>query len=272
MREAEQLVQRLRRDLATAAEEADISHRFTPDQAACGHRRQRRPLTGRLLLAAAAVTVLGASVSTWALVGGDGDAPGETSCSLGLRWQGRTYTSFGELRRVPLGGADLGTGTVPGCNDGNGASGGYRVRVSAIPGVDPEVGVIGDDGNVYVPRGQERQTAQLTDLDESLPCTVPTGTAAVGTLVSVPANWSLKVDGAPYTAQFHTERPTNASGDGFPFGRYSAVTIPVRVTADTAGGTDGALLTRALNSDRPVSVTLACDGSRYVAQAIELAD
>lgn len=62
-------------------------------------------------------------------------------CALAIRYQGSLYVAWG-VEVAPREGTVLGTGVLPGCDDGTGASPDEALQVAELRGASPEVAVV----------------------------------------------------------------------------------------------------------------------------------
>lgn len=248
---------RLRADLADAAEQA-------PEFSGLGHtvraarRRRSRWVAG--IPAAAAAVLIGVAGVAWLAVdrspGRTGTGAGEASCAALLEFEGRTYVGHGEPLRRPRPGRLLGTGTA-GC-------GGADLEVRALPGVDPTVAVLTDEG-LYVSGAVRSLPARVAELDRPVRCTGSGTSSVTGDWVSMEGPMPARDNELtpPYVAVLKVGR-----GDWLPRDRWETVTIRVRVTAGTSGGTDPSLAEYALRGSEPVTATVHCDGGDWVADSL----
>ena len=62
-------------------------------------------------------------------------------CALAIRYQGSLFVAWG-VEVAPREGTVLGTGVLPGCDDGTGASPDEALQVAELRGASPEVAVV----------------------------------------------------------------------------------------------------------------------------------
>lgn len=276
--------QELRDRLAEAAEGAPP---FRPELLGLGRGREgtasetsapvvplRRRMPGRWVGVAAAAALVAGGGAWWALdgrtpdsspgtVAGTDDGGGVTrgsaaSCAAVLTWDGRTWTPGPTLVSVPREGSPVGTGTLPGCDDGGGAVAARQVTLTPIPGVPTSEAVLGDS-TVWVLQGAP-PPAGLHALTEPVRCTAP-GTvvgAPVGVLGPNGSDGGADLARPPYVLELLAEQPEDSP--------YRVRMVDVRVTAAT--GADAGVLRQALDSSTRVRVTTTCSGTTFVATAI----
>lgn len=245
---------RLRADLLHAAETAPEFTGLHPSQA---QRSRPSPWTAALVAAAGVAGIAGGG-AWWASTD---DPQMEGSCPALLEFNGRTYHGHGEMLRTPRPGARIGTGSLPGCGDPAQA-----VSVRALPGVNDEVAVLSDSG-LWVSDAVGPLPPEVDMLDRPVTC-ADSGTVA-GNWVALEGPMPTRDDelSPPYTAVVEVDQ-----GDHLPLEKWRMVTIRLRVTPDTIGGTDGQLAEHALRGPERVRATVHCDGDRFVAESITRAD
>lgn len=220
-------------------------------------RRSRRTWWAALVALAVVVGVVAAAAPAW--LGGDDEPGQEASCPARLRLGEVTYQGHGELLRVPRPGQVLGAAVLPGCGDVQEGA----VQASAIPGVDPSTAVLANGGLWLADNlGSVPEDVQL--LTEPVGCSRPGTVRGDWVAVRGPAPDRDGELVAPYVAHVQADE-----GDGLPLEEWASVRIAVHVTADTAGGTDAALVRDSLRGDAPVRAVVTCDGDRFVAEALE---
>lgn len=233
--------------------------------------RTRTPRRWLAAVATVAVVVLGGGASWWAVAGDDGaGAHGSGgSCAAVLVLAGRTYVGYGDPRRVPRAGPQVGTATLPACSDTNAQPTDPARRVAAfqLPGVSRKTAVLADDA-VWVRKGVTPVPARVRVLYAPGRCTSTKRLTVSGTLAGIEA--MPQHDGGsvptPYTATMWVDDGPPSLLDG-----YSRVTVRIRVTSATKGGREARLLDAALSGGTRLSVRLRCADERFTAVSLERA-
>ena len=245
---------RLRRDLRAAADSAPT---FTGLREPTRRFPHTRP---HVLLAAAAATVAVTATGLWWAGGIGPAAPPEASCPATLLFDGGTYLQHGDQVRTPRPGSRLGTGTL-GCSDGD------QVTVRELPGADPDRVVLTDTG-VWIIEDAAPLPAAAAILAQPVACTREQPFTVSGDWVSMtgpmPDDDNTLVP--PYVAVIAADQ-----GDHLPLDQWSSITIDVRVTPDTTGGTDPDLARTALRGPRRVQATVRCTDGQFVAVTLTAA-
>ncbi len=261
---------------------ADEAPAYEPTRAA--HEIPTRPGRSRpvALLAAAAVVVAVAAVALWTRTGnpdsnGDSGRDGAASCPSTLRVDGRSYVSAGDLQRIPIHGARVGTATLPGgCTDNigtdlNGNTTGpdtepdYTADAYLVPDVPASEAVMAN-GKVWVNATRTTPPAAVIEARTPQPCTFVEPTAVTGTLVAVHSRKPPRVDGdvrAPFTGALYSTDPALTAG------RWEAVLVRFHVPA---GGEVPSLgdMRKILYKAQPARVRLHC-AAGYAADSVQLA-
>lgn len=222
-------------------------------------------------VATVAVVVLGGCASWRAIAGDDGAGVHGSagSCAAVLVLAGRTYVGYGDPRRVPRPGPEVGTATIPACSDTNAQPTDPARHVAAfqLPGVSRKTGVLAD-GTVWVRKGVTPLPGRVRALYAPVRCTSTKRFTVSGTLTGI--NAMPEHDGGyvrtPYTATMWVDDGPPSLLDG-----YSRVTVRMRVTSATKGGRDARLLDAALSGGTRVSVRLRCADERFAAVSLERA-
>ena len=225
-----------------------------------GSPRRRTPWVAAA--AAAAVVVAGAGAAVLLVRDHPGSGGGAASCAFEVRWEGRVYSGIGEQARMPEPGRALGTGVVPGCDDGNGESRDVDISLHALDDRDPAEAVVTADGEVLAPR-DGTVPADLRELLDPEPCRL----AGPTTVRATALDFARGAPPAPYTLTLAVD-----AGDGLPMPGYTRVVLPTQVTSATAGGDDEDVVGAAVQGAAPIEVRLACRGDGYAAASLRLAD
>ncbi|HET7735641.1 MAG TPA: DUF6281 family protein [Nocardioidaceae bacterium] len=243
--------ERLRQGLRLLAEEAPELGTATP--------RRRRPTR----FVAAAALVLAGGLGGYAVLRPDPRGGEDAGCAAVLRFGGMEYQGWGEERRLPRSGRELGPGVIPGCDDGNGASASVDVTVHAFPGVSPDVAVLvagrGYAG-VYVAdqSGPLPEAVRLTS--EYVACDVTGPLTLRGTWVSVRSPHEIESDGAlrlPFRIELWTADPRLTGPE------YERVTVVAR-SSEGLAVPDRSVVDRLLWQAQEAEATVHCDGDRFV--------
>jgi hypothetical protein len=115
-----------------------------------------------------------AGVLTVTLGGCGGNATngeGDASCAAIVLYEGRTYVGSG-VRVAPREGKRIGTGVLPGCDDGGGRTLDEEIELAEIEGVSPEIAVAwhGDPSGVYISKSVDRLPRELRRLMRAPNC------------------------------------------------------------------------------------------------------
>lgn len=257
--------QRLREGLDRAAEQAPA---FTGLAADAGPSSDGRRFSWRApLLVAAALALLAGGVGLWAVLDGP-DQGGDAGCAAIVVYDGTRYVGAGGmegLERMPRLGEVIGEARDPGCDDGNGAALPRTLEVRALHGVAPATAVMADD-NLYVAESLARWPDELAPLRQPVRCandiTVVTGDwiSYEGPMPEQDAELA-----PPYIAVIVADH-----GAGLPLERWASVTLRVKVTDATVGGTDAELVKAALQGGRPITAAVHCDDGAFVADRLAL--
>ena len=251
----------LRTELRAAADEGpvfvapDLSEAPTPEA-----RGRRWPA-----LVAAAVVVVGGG-TLWATLAqrDTGSGSGQASCAYLVQWAGQRWSTTGSDRR-PVAGAVLGTGVVPGCDDGNGAAPDETVEVRAVRGVDPAAAIV-VDGELLVPWGA-RVPDELADAGDPVRCAVEGTVRLAGRWEGVTSRRQPRVDGdvrPPYRIAFRTADPRVTDG-------YAEVLLHARATA-ASRPLSPAEVRSMLGHDGREVLTTHCDAGRFVVESLDPAE
>lgn len=261
-------------DRQPATEHPATEHRISDPSASDLSASRRGPRRGTSwLLVAAAIAAVVAGGSWWSLTRDTAD-PGVASCPSVLILNGQQYGANGDLVRVPRPGARLGTATFPSCADGDsGATKGGSVETFRIPGVPPETAFFAD-GKVWVNGSLTTRPASLDELYKPVTCAGSGTGTFTGHLTAMDAQVTADYQPeAPYTATFVVDDvETGTGGDtaDLGLGRYSSVTVQIRVTASTEGGTDATFLRAALGQGKLAQMDAQCDGAKFLATRLAL--
>lgn len=110
---------------------------------------RRRTCVSHVGIVRASIAILAAAV----LLGGCEEASvsggGESACPALLDYHGRRYIGHGDLKRDPATTGRVDTGTVPACDDGNGATPARQMRVAELADV-PQRRAVLVEGSLYV--------------------------------------------------------------------------------------------------------------------------
>lgn len=247
-------------DAAVALATTRATSATAPDRGLQPDHRRQPARRGRWLAVAAAgalVTAAGVGLA----IASRQDGTQTASCSAEVVFGGSSYAPMGDLRVVPLPGPSVGTASRPACDDGNGATAATDVDASRLTGVDPATAFLGD-GTVWVRVGAQAPDALRALLAE--PACTTAGTVT-GRLEGVESGSGSGLT-PPLMA---TVRVT--SGPGALTAGYAAVVLDVRLTSDTRGVQDHAMLRTALDRGTPVELDLTCQGAAFVAGAVRAA-
>ena len=189
---------------------------------------------------------------------GSGD---EASCALVVRYNGHTYLGLG-VRVAPREGRPLGTGVLPGCDDGGGQEPDDAIELAEIQGVSPQIALAwrGDEGTVFVLEGVDELPPELRRLMRAPKCDPRDEPIQLaGTWLGiVGADGRTELDLAPpYDVELFV-RETTAP-------RYERAFLTVRVPEEL-----GRPLTRddvrsSLWEGGRIEATVGCNDGRYVA-------
>ncbi len=232
---------------------------------------------GRWVLAVAAAAVLAVAGGAWMRTGGDEERPPSSAACPALLYAGtKVYSANGEPTRLPRPGRELtqmrvvdrpciepppqGADQTPAPKVKE-----HRVPVYQLPGISSSTAFY-SRGKVWVRTGFSRLPVSLRQFYAPVRCTGTAPRSYSGTLIS----GSTRITGAfrpvvPYTATFVADR-----GKGLELGKYSAVTLRIRVTAATRNGADPAFLRPALGHAHRATVQATCSGGRFVATGFAL--
>lgn len=245
---------RLREGLRLLAEEAPELGRAAPP---------RRRSTG--LVVAAALVVVG--MGGYAVLRPDSSGEEDAGCAAVLRFEGVEYQGWGEERRVPRSGPELGPGVIPGCDDGNGASESSNVTVHEFPGVRPRdaVLIVGTGyAGVYVAEGAGSLPEPVRLTGEYVACDLPGPLTLRGQWISVGSPHEIQSDGVlmlPLRIELWTTDPRLTGPD------YERVTVLAR-SSDDLVVPDRSVVDRLLWQGEQAEATLHCDGDRFVLDAL----
>lgn len=253
------------RGLDTTAAEPDTSSGRSSgfDDVTTQRRRKLRPAVWIPAAAAAVVAALAVPLA----MNGNGDldegSSGQASCAARLELGGQTYSGHGEGIRQPRIGAKIGEATLLGCQDVPDES----VVAYPVPGV-PTAQAVYAIGGVWVAEDLQAVPSAIAALDEPVSCASPGPVTFTGDWIAargpMPANDNEMV--LPYTAQIVAE-----SGDKLPLGEWASVQLDVRVTDATRGGNEPQSIEKSLRGNVPVTVTAHCEGGRFVADSMRMA-
>lgn len=256
---------RLAAGLDRAAEQAPAFTGLAADARPASDRRRSSWRTP--VLVAAALALLAGGVGFWAVLDGP-DRGGDTDCAALIVYDGARYVGHGgpeSLDRMPRPGEVLGKAREPGCDDGNGAAQPRTLEVRAVPGVPPATAVMADD-NLYLAESVTRWPDELAPLRQPVRCT--------DAITEVTGDW-IAHEG-PMPEQDAELKPPYVAvivadhGAGLPLERWASVTIRVKVTDATDGGTDKELVKASLQGGAPLTAEVHCDGDAFVADRVAL--
>jgi hypothetical protein len=243
------------RGLDTASPERGQQTRLGGSSTSAGLARRRR----RARVATVVVAAAGVGSVLWLTTRG-GDTVDEALCPATIAFEGRTYLGHGGGLRTARPGPVLGSGVRPACH----GEGPISVRVRSLPGVDPGQAVLTSEG-VWVVEGAATLPEPVVALDRAVPCRHEGTTTVAGDWVAYEGPqperdyWLIP----PYTAEIQAD-----AGSTLPLDRWSMVTIEVRVTPDTVGGTERKLARDALGGTTRVAAVVRCDGDSFVAESL----
>jgi hypothetical protein len=219
------------------------------------HRR-----SPRLLATAAAIAVLAGGAGWWSFARSPEQEAGSALCANVLDVGGVRYVGLGGELRIPREGKYVASGVIPRC----GGSAARSVPVYAFAGVTPDVAITAE-GGVWAAEKLARLPAELAELRKPVPCAV----VGVGQVAGV---W-IEVRGSEPTANYQVPVPYTAvveadTGDGLPLSLYERVAVSMRVTDQTLGHDDPALMRDTLGSGRRVQAQVRCVGDRFIAVSL----
>jgi len=96
---------------------------------------------------------------------------GAASCTLVVRYQGSLYEGW-TVRVAPVEGGSVGTGVLPGCDDGGGPEPDEEIELAEIAGVSPEVALVwaGQTDTVLLREGIEQPPPEVAELLRAPTC------------------------------------------------------------------------------------------------------
>lgn len=207
--------------------------------------------------------------------GGSGRAPmtedgasgsgGESSCAALLVFRGAKYWGYGGGIREPKGGRVLGTGTIPGCDDGGSQVRGLdsEVRVVTLPGVDPAQAVM-TNGGVWIADGAELPDV-VRESRRPVDCSWTQPRQLTGTWISV-------VGGPPpqYDGDLNTPYRIGLVVDGADIGlpRWNRVIVRIQVVASTEPTLDSSDVRQALWDSGTLTAQVHCDSDDFIADSV----
>jgi Family of unknown function (DUF6281) len=188
----------------------------------------------------------------------------EAECALVVRYQGQTYVGWA-AQVAPREGRLIGTGVLPGCDDGDGPEPDEEVDVAEIQGVSPEIALAwhgrGDTG--FVPEGVTRLPPELKPLVRAPKCD-PRDEP-----IELAGPWLgiLGADGhteldlvPPYDVDLFV-RETNAS-------HYERAFLTVRVPEELGRPLTRADIRGSLWEGGTIEFTVGCRDGRYMAMRV----
>jgi len=222
------------------------------------------PFLRVLAATVAATAVLGGCGQTREHVAGpgpgSGSGGGEGSCPALLEYAGHRYYGSGELRRDPATTGRVATGTVPGCDDGNGADPERRVEVAELAEV-PMTRAVLVDGHLYV-RSDRPLPEAVRGWFRPPGCSTPLDFEVRGDWLGVRGPHAPRFDGdlrPPYRVRVHvTAGPEE----------YRGATIAVLATGATRPGLGPRDVRTSLLEGGGLVAEVRCAGGRFVATAL----
>jgi hypothetical protein len=185
----------------------------------------------------------------------------DADCALLVRYQGQTYFGRG-VQVAPREGRLIGTGVLPGCDDGDGAEPDEEIRLAEIEGVPPEIALAwhGQGDTVFVLEGVDQLPSEVRRLTRVPQCDSrdePIELAGPW-LGILGADGHTELDLAPpYDVHVFVQETTSP--------RYERAFLTIRVPEEL-----GRPLTRddihsSLWESGTIEFTTGCDNGRYVA-------
>ncbi|MGH3093644.1 MAG: DUF6281 family protein [Gaiellaceae bacterium] len=187
----------------------------------------------------------------------------DADCALLVRYQ-QTYVGYG-VQVAPREGRLIGTGVLPGCDDGGGAGPDEEIELTEIEGVPPEIALAwhGQGGTVFVLEGVEQLPAEVTRLTRAPKCD------SRDEPIELAGPWLgiLGADGhteldmtPPYDVDLFV-RETTAS-------RYERAFLKVRVPEELGRPLTRDDIRSSLWESGTLELTVGCSGGRYVATRV----
>jgi hypothetical protein len=214
------------------------------------------PLASRAACAAATLAIV--------LGGCGGNATsgeGEASCALVVRYQGQTYGGVG-VEVAPREGKRLGTGVLPGCEEGEPDE---EIEVAEIEGVPPEIALVWhkDFGTVFISERVDRLAPELKRFMNAPKCDPhdePIDLAGpwLGILGADGENEVGMVP--PYDLEFFVQETTTS--------RYERAFLTVRVPEHLGRPLTRGDLRASLWEGGTIELTVGCRDGRYVAEGV----
>ena len=220
----------------------------------------KTPFVRVLTATVAAAVVLGGCGQAREHVAGSGsDGGGNGSCAALLEYAGHRYYGHGELKRDPTTTGRVDTGTVPGCDDGNGAPPQRRVEVDELSEV-PMARAVLVDGQLYV-RADRPLPEAVRGWFRPPGCSTPLDFEVRGDWLGMQGVHEPRFDGdlrPPYRVEVHvTDGPEE----------YLGARIKVLVTDATRPGLGPDDVRTSLHQGGDLVAEVRCADGRFVATA-----
>ncbi len=182
-------------------------------------------------------------------------------CALGALLDGRSYVANGGFRVIPTQGQQLGTATVPACEDDDG----YDFQAVAIVGISPRVAFVdpGREDIVFIAEDVQSLPPELMRLRRELRCRKKDAPIHVNGpwLGIIGPHDETEVDLVPpYVLEMLTEDASHP--------RYEGVFLNVHVTADSGRPLTRQDVRTSLWEGGTLDVTASCVEGKYLAQNV----
>jgi hypothetical protein len=188
----------------------------------------------------------------------------DASCALVVRYQGQTYVGSG-VQVAPREGRLIGTGVLPGCDDGDGPEPDQEIKLAEIEGVSPEIALAWHDqgDTVFVLEGVDQLPRELRRLRRAPQCDPrdePIELAGPW-LGILGADGHTELDMAPpYDVHIFVQETTAP--------RYERAFLTIRVPEELGRPLTRDDIRSSLWEAGTIEVTVGCNDGRYTATQV----